>query len=232
MTENMNHPSFPGDQPPDPDAAKAAAREARRRQEVSSWPVALAAVVIAGPMGLVLLFWPDRMDIALMTGTGFLLASAAMGLVWPRIARRLGARAGGYALASATAIPRTAREVRRRLTILGIPFLIMGLQMWHVLPGRQALSLIAAYLALFLAWRAFDLRLWEMAWAAAVMVVLSLLLWLDRGGFGLLFGYALLAVFLSLLPVGVGYFTRWRRWVRSLPQEGKGGAASPGASTD
>jgi hypothetical protein len=211
MPENLNLQPSPADRPPDPAAAQAAAREARRRLVVSRWPLYLWMGLSALPVALLMPRWR-------LMFYAWLFAAYAFGLVLPAILKRLALWHGGYALQAkdAQVVGLPWKDRSKTLLLFWFPLCVST-----ILLGDPLLwvSLVSTYYAGLFVWSGVVLRLWELYFAAAVVTAGGVFLLTTQAAPTECFRMVAIVAAMIATPWGASFFLRWRRWVRSLPPE-------------
>ena len=244
MTESGEEKPPGGDRPESVEAGEAR-REARRRSVVSRWPLALMIGLVALGFMVPSLFWRDSEKGPILLLFGFAGAASVLALAWPALRRALLARPeardpkdekGPSERPSRKAVLLTTLAcVLGAVLIVGaaaaaVFFLPPECQHW-IMPALAAL--IVAPLFVSGVRRAASLKLWELAYAAATLLVIPFLLWpsgREMADVSPRVWLFLLLIGLQVIPVGLSYRRRWAsldpegvsgprgRWARRTPE--------------
>ncbi|MFH1024257.1 MAG: hypothetical protein V1809_12825 [Planctomycetota bacterium] len=231
MPEDLDHPSFPADQPPDPAAAKAAAREARRMLAVSRWPLFLMMGLWSFALAAIVLTYRRNEMVGDLLSGGWALSLLVPALAWPAIGRRFQAKLGAFALHRGE---KGWREPISRGTVIGMACgLVVALLLVAVavlLPkdkgpwvGLVVLVSLGLVVGIPMAGWGIGIRLLEYVLLGLMIVAMPALYLLGRSSRWHEPPWSMVICFsLVLTAAGTSLALRWRRWVRSLPREESG----------
>jgi hypothetical protein len=210
------------EQVPDPVAAQAAAREARRMLAVSRWPVLYVFGGLTLIYAAILALWPSP-ELAWLKVEWWIVVGAFVTLQWPLKSRQLGKRQGGYGVPKLEGS--LSEEPRRAVSIRNLAIAFLALALLAVVTAAVLLyeprigplgsgELVAVFcggtLAVWMVYKAAALGLWEFWYGATVATALPVVV-IAVPGIGIDLKWLLPLSALSLL-MGVSFRRRWMQW--------------------
>ena len=209
---------------------RSAQLETRRIMAISRWPLLMMSTLGQGVMWVAI--WAGEASDPVLSFTVGIFLSALLFAVL--ICGKKINRAGVGANAPLALSPGSSRPRDRKMKLIWVLALAAGLGLGIAMPivGRttHGYSIITygmvAFLGLIVALTVYSwirTMLWEYGFMALVLILvpvslrfISIEIWSASGVFLLLMFGTLLS-----LVLGASFFLRWRRWMRSLPQNVK-----------
>ena len=207
-----------------------ARREERRRRIVSRRPLALMIGFLALAFMVPSLVWRDREQLPVLLLIGCAAGGVALIIAWPRLKNLLLSRPGASGAEEGQEPPvRSPKRTALLMVlacVLGLVLLVgaaagavfilpAGYQQWimPVLAGLIVIPLVVSGVR-----RAAALRLWEMLYPSAALLLFPVLLWPSDGEMAEVSSRVWLFLLLAgavNIPVGLCYLRRWRRLART-----------------